>query len=463
MKFEQELIFENYTNRVLVNEGGAAGHMLHPFDLPDVTSGHTLIDKFKETIRILDDVGGSIKIDGTNVSFKLITGENGVKQFALDRGSMSELDVNGVTIEKLPERFLPQGGTPHGMVAAGRTLLTIMNQSLPYISDELRKLGLWEDPTKFINAEFVQGTTNVVEYDKDFLAFHGINQFLEKHNRQGELVRPGLQREQIVDPVTGQVKLEKGGSKAVPYSQEALDQLAEQVKPIAKNYNFEILTKATIKKKGHPNFNTPLSQNVSIKISDKEEEADPETGETRLITNEEVITQPLRDWLDSAINPRDYMLTTVGGRKERAVGKTNYLDVIDSVTTGKPLNKMYIEQDIEPAINGAMIYHATKELGNELLKHYTSVLGDANTHEGIVVPTSPPYKITGEFIIQGMQSKFRQAAQADEDDQSAPGVNFGKGYQNVNAQSANYAASSKDPGGTPYTRYPGPGKGAYLQ
>ena len=44
MKFEQEIIFEKYTNRVLVNEGGAAGHMLHPFDLPDVTSGHTLID-----------------------------------------------------------------------------------------------------------------------------------------------------------------------------------------------------------------------------------------------------------------------------------------------------------------------------------------------------------------------------------------------------------------------------------
>ena len=183
MKFEQDLIFERYTNIVLVNEGGAAGHMYHPFDLPDVNTGNDLINKFEETVRILDDIGGSIKIDGTNVSFKLVTGENGVKQFALDRGSMSELDVNGVTIAKLPERFISKDGGPHGMVQAGKTLLTIMNQSLPYISDELRQLGLWEDPTRFINAEFVKGTTNVVEYDNDFLAFHGINQFLEKHDR----------------------------------------------------------------------------------------------------------------------------------------------------------------------------------------------------------------------------------------------------------------------------------------
>ena len=460
MKFEQDLIFEKYTNIVLVNEGGAAGHMYHPFDLPDVNTGNDLITKFEETVRILDDIGGSIKIDGTNVSFKLVTGENGVKQFALDRGSMSELDVNGVTIAKLPERFISKDGGPHGMVQAGKTLLTIMNQSLPYISDELRQLGLWEDPTRFINAEFVKGTTNVVEYDNDFLAFHGINQFLEKHDRTGQLVRPGLPREEIVDPVTGEVKLEKGSSKAVPYSQEALEELAKQVKPIAKEYNFEIITKATVRKKGHPNFGNPLSEKISIKISDREEEIDPETNETKLISNEEVITQSLRDWLADATNPRAYFLTTVDGRKVGALSKKNYLEIINSFETGVPLNRMYVEQDIEQAINGAIIYHATKELGNELLAHYTSVLGDAGSHEGIVVPTTPPYKITGEFIVQGMQSKFRTP---DEDDQSAPGVNFGKGYQNVNAQSVNYAASSKDPGGTPYTRYPGPGKGTYLQ
>ena len=67
MKFEHELIFEAYSN-VLLNEGGAAGHMKHPFDLPEVKDGEDLIAKFNEAPVYLDRLGGSLKIDGTNVS-----------------------------------------------------------------------------------------------------------------------------------------------------------------------------------------------------------------------------------------------------------------------------------------------------------------------------------------------------------------------------------------------------------
>ena len=55
-----------------------------------------------------------------------------------------------------------------------------------------------------------------------------------------------------------------------------------------------------------------------------------------------------------------------------------------------------------------------------------------------------------------MTSRFRSI---DEDDQSAPSVNYGNGRMEYpNAQATNYAASSKDPGGTPYSKYPGPGR-----
>jgi len=102
------------------------------------------------------------------------------------------------------------------------------------------------------------------------------------------------------------------------------------------------------------------------------------------------------------------------------------------------------------------MYHATVQLGNELLNKYKSILGDASAHEGIVIHTTPPYKITGNFILDGMTSRFRST---DEDDQSAPSVNYGGGRMEYpNAQAVNYAASSKDPGGTPYSKYPGPGR-----
>ena len=39
---------------------------------------------------------------------------------------------------------------------------------------------MWDNPTKFFNTEYVEGKSNVQEYDSNFLAIHGINQFYEK-------------------------------------------------------------------------------------------------------------------------------------------------------------------------------------------------------------------------------------------------------------------------------------------
>tara|TARA_R110000744_G_scaffold98174_1_gene189689 strand:- start:1808 stop:3145 length:1338 start_codon:yes stop_codon:yes gene_type:complete len=437
MTFEHELIYERYERSILLNEGGAAGHMAHPFDLPDVKTGSDLEKKFEETVKTLDKEGGSLKIDGTNVSIKLIQDEHGRKQFALDRGSQSQLDVNGVTIDKLEDRFVTKDGSVHGMINAGRVILNIFNQSLHIIKPQLEELGLWDDPTKFINAEFVQGHTNVIDYgEQDFLALHGINQFLEKYNREGQLVRPGLQRQEMQNPITGAATLEKGSSKAIPFDHKALDELAEKVKPVATEYKFDVITQTAVEKTGAPDFNGVLQQPFTVNYA-----------------LSEVKEQPLKIWLSQANNPINYMLRRLDGKKVGAVSKQNYLDVRD----GKfPLNELYEESDIEQAVDGAIIYHATVVMGDELLRNFTSKLGNTDTHEGIVVAGAPPYKVTGNFIIDGMNSKFRSS---DEDDQSAPSINYGGGRMEYpNAQSVNYAASSKDPGGTTYSKYPGPGR-----
>jgi len=437
MTYEHELIYEKYTRCILLNEGGAAGHMAHPFDLPDVKTGNDLEKKFNDTVKILDEEGGSVKIDGTNVSIKLIQDEQGQRQFALDRGSQSQLDVNGVTIDRLQDRFVTKDGSVHGMINAGRTILTIMNQSLPVIKPELERLGLWEDPTKFINAEFVQGHTNVIDYgDQDFLALHGINQFLEKHNREGQLVRPGIPRQEVQNPITGAATLEKGSSKAIAFDHKALDELAKKVEPVAKEYKFDVITQTAVEKTGSPDFNRILQEPFTVNFAQSEVEQ-----------------KPLKIWLSQAINPGAYMLQGLDGKKIGAVSKQNYLNVFQGE---KPLNELYQESDIEQAVDGAVIYHATVVMGEEIKRNYTSKLGATDNHEGIVVAGAPPYKITGNFIIDGMTSKFRST---DEDDQSAPSVNYGSGRMEYpNAQSVNYAASSKDPGGTPYSKYPGPGR-----
>ena len=170
--------------------GGAAGHMNHPFDLGWVDTGNDLVDFFERAKTFVEKKGaGAVKIDGVNVSFKVV-GDEENKQFAVDRGSLKPIDIEGITMDRVDDRF-PQG---HGMRPAIKALLTILNKSLPNIKKELIELGMWDDPSLFLNTEYVAGTTNVTKYDENFLAIHGLNQFYQKtHSRTGQ-ERPGAER-----------------------------------------------------------------------------------------------------------------------------------------------------------------------------------------------------------------------------------------------------------------------------
>jgi len=66
--------------------------------------------------------------------------------------------------------------------------------------------------------------------------------------------------------------------------------------------------------------------------------------------------------------------------------------------------------DFKAAIDGYFTYLATMLLGDEVLESITSDLGDSKDQEGIVVRGLYPdvFKITGSFIIKGMESQFRK-------------------------------------------------------
>jgi len=64
--------------------------------------------------------------------------------------------------------------------------------------------------------------------------------------------------------------------------------------------------------------------------------------------------------------------------------------------------------DYKAAIDGYFTYLATMVLGDDILDSITSDLGDSKDQEGIVVRGlyTDVFKITGSFIIKGMQSQF---------------------------------------------------------
>ncbi len=366
--------------------GGAAGHMAHPFDLGWVNTGSDLVDFFEKAKTYVEKKGaGAVKIDGVNVSFKLV-GDDENKQFAVDRGSLKPIDIEGITMSRVDDRF-PEG---HGMRPAIRTLLTILNKALPQIKPELKELGMWDDPSLFLNTEYVEGTTNVTKYDENFLAIHGLSQFYHKiHSRTG-VERPGLERPEGV----------KAPSVEVPYNPQVMEQLVEKLNIVAKDYGFQVYGSVPTEKMADIDFSDTLAQLFSVKVSEDRE-----------------ITKSLGEWLAEATNPRYKTVKLKDGNKTHALHKQLYLNILNGDT---PIVDLIEDNDAEAAIYGAVLMHATRMLGNNILHALTSPMGDVMEHEGIVMRDeklfgSNPVKITGDFIVSNLGGGFGQVNEEDDD------------------------------------------------
>ena len=390
--------------------GGAAGHMDHPFDLGWVKTGSNLIEFFERAKVYLEEKKpSSVKLDGVNVSFKVVDAPGGGKQFAVDRGTSAEVDISGITGDRVSEKF-PEG---HGMRIYIKDMLQFLDQAIPAAELVLKKLGVWDDPTKFLNAEYAkEGVTNIIKYDRKFLAIHGINQFYEKIAKAGKNkgnVRTGLNRPLYTEPKTGKVKPIKDASTEIPYDREALKELVEILKPYGEKYGFYIFGDIPSENVEEIDFSKALAEPFSIKLSE-----------------DNVITKSLAQWLAEATNPGYGVVKRADGRKVNPYHKELYKNILRQDV---PLMDYIIERDPENpvdwdrAVDGAVMMHATRMLGNVVLKALESELGNLKKHEGAILRdsdvfgTMKPVKITGDFILGGTESAFQQDTSLTEEDE----------------------------------------------
>ncbi len=356
----------------LITEGGAAGHMAHPFDLPSVNSGQSLLAVFEKTVNSLRENSPAVKIDGVNVSIRLAD-IDGVRQFVLDRGSKKELDIRGVTKDDLLARF----GLGHGMIQIGSSVLDIFNESLEVIKPELRELGIWRNPNIMFNMEYVAGKTNVQQYNKNFLAIHGLLQIFTE-TTQGK-------RSMLVNRVTREVN----------YKEKIMESLISKITPTAKKYGFEVYGSIPATLIGTPDFNSVLGKIYTITFADRTE------------------SRTLRQWLMDvkSIPKTDTVEVVINGVRKTigAVSKQIYFAVLSGASLG---DMMDTEKQMKTAVDGAITYLATEKLGDAILDCLDSPLGKVNEHEGIVIRDSKispkPFKITGKFITAGVESQFRK-------------------------------------------------------
>jgi len=346
----------------LLMEGGAGGHMAHPFDLDKVKTGKDLIAVFEQTAKYLQKNPAPVKIDGVNASIRL-GNINGKREFVIDRGSGKELDIKGVTKADLPARFDTPG---HGMIKVGGKVLDIFNEALPSIKDELNKLGMIKNPNILFNIEYVEGKTNVQDYGKNFLAIHNL---LEITQNPGKKSR---------------------STHEIPYSKEVLESLIQKLQPFAKKQGFEVLSSIPAKVTKTPNFGSALSKSYPIVLAKGKKE-----------------TKSLKDWLNQAKNTKGMKLKLKDGKVVDALSKLVFLEV----KKGTPVTELVADpKDAKIAMDSFAIYEGTMELGDVLLKSMTSPLGPVDQQEGIVVRdpaiSNEPFKITGSFIVRGLQTTF---------------------------------------------------------
>jgi hypothetical protein len=371
--FSQEWWLDIITEEILY-EGGAAGHMAHPFDLPNVNNGKDLIKSFEQAANSLKKSPGSVKIDGVNASIRLIN-LDGKRIFAMDRGSKKALDLRGVTKADLEDRF----GPGHGMIKAGGNVLDIFNDALPSIQEELNALGLIDDPNIMFNMEYVSGKSNVQDYGKNFLAIHGLLK-VETKEVQGA-------RKMLTKRVTSE-KL---------YDKADLEELLKKLEPFAKKKGFEIYGSVPTTFTKNPDFRAALNQKYTIDFAEGDQ------------------TKTLAQWLNGVTNiPKTDRLKmnieeTDSIKDVGALSKQVYFAVFG----GENVDSLFsTEQEVQKAIQGATTYLATEKLGDAILDVLGSPMGSVNDHEGVVIrddKISPrPFKITGKFITGGVSSDFQK-------------------------------------------------------
>jgi len=158
------------TESILLTEGGAAGHMAHPFDDNDLT-----FEDLKELVRrslageldLEDSV--SEKTDGQNLQVTFKDGQVGA---ARNKSTI----INPMSIDAVEEKFKGRGDIEKAFVYAMQDLENAI-LAIP----EAQREKIFDNGRRFVNLEIIYpATQNVISYGPAaYLQFHGIDEFDE--------------------------------------------------------------------------------------------------------------------------------------------------------------------------------------------------------------------------------------------------------------------------------------------
>ena len=173
------------SENTLLSEGGAAGHMMHPFDDPSLTFAD-----FKNMIQMAlvgqlnNEAPVTEKLDGQNIAF---TVKDGTVRFARNKGHVRNNGDRSLTPDELRQKFGGRGEIEHTFGEAAEDLQSAIS-SLP--PDEIEKI--FKDGGRFASVEVINPSSeNIIPYNKTVLVVHNITEYDKEGNELGRSMEAG--------------------------------------------------------------------------------------------------------------------------------------------------------------------------------------------------------------------------------------------------------------------------------
>jgi hypothetical protein len=212
----EELLEGNvpYDNWILINEGGAAGHMAHPYE-DDALSFRDV----KEMVRrgLVGELGQeepvTEKLDGQNIMF---TVKDGRVYFARNKGQVKNKGQNALDVAGIRNMFAGRGDIERAFTGAAEDLQRAIDALPPEQRDQMFSGG-----SKFMNVEIIfPDTQNVIPYNKSVLVFHGSVEYDDEGNELGRSVDDGRTLSDEMTRVNAQQQKTFGiqGPKTISFS-----------------------------------------------------------------------------------------------------------------------------------------------------------------------------------------------------------------------------------------------------
>ena len=167
---------ESLQEGVVLTEGGAAGHMAHPYDDHGLT-----FNEMKELIaRALEghlDIESEVteKTDGQNIQVTFKDGEIG---FARNKSTI----VNPLTAQQLIDKFAGRGSLSDAFSETAQDLRAAFREVGP---EKLNKV--FKNGNVFANMEIIYpATKNIINYENAYLQFHNLVEYRIGKNDKGK-------------------------------------------------------------------------------------------------------------------------------------------------------------------------------------------------------------------------------------------------------------------------------------